>query len=372
MDTRNIAEVFVPKNCTRTSGSDTIDTVAVTGVQIWAKTEDDGTAAETYFGPGELVVTDVAGKVLTTATALKSVNEIQFHFRSFDGKHKYASKPLRGKDITGYTIVPYKPAQECIVEIKTITAVNDTVYTIRIELEPSTDRLHLAHPITEVIQFRSALTGATANQIATGLVAEINKYFNSNVGEIIKLKAYVNTATTGLVIEALPNEWDIEKAKYSKTFFKTAINFTATTVSNLNAVAAVTINALPVNPATKGIGTYEQVAEMEWFAQGYKGYNRDMLAHSRYRTTVPLSAQEFKADGVTPMGYDMLNINWEYTNNHTLTGTDQRGTIILALPIENNATSQVGVATVGVVPILDKYIVTEYGVSSAQASKLTT
>jgi len=202
------------------------------------------------------------------------------------------------------------------------------------------------------------------------LVNEINTYFGEERGGEVRLSAKVDTAETGLVITAEELPWDIESFKYRVVNFNVFPNFTATVVSNLHATADVTINAVPTPPATKGIGTYKQVAEMEWASQGYFGYNRDMLAHNRARTVTPLSAQEFKTDGITPNEYHILTINWEYTANHTLTGTDQRGSIILALPAEDAADSQVNKATVGIVPVLDKYIVTEYGVSVAQAAKL--
>ena len=43
----------------------------------------------------------------------------------------------------------------------------------------------------------------------------------------------------------------------------------------------------------------------------------------------------------------------------------EEGVVTLYLPVEDNATSQVGVATTGIIAVLEKYLVTEYGVGTA-------
>lgn len=367
MDKRNINDVFVPKNCTRTVGADTIDLLAVTGVQIKASKNDAGVAATTFFGPGEVVITDAYGLVLDATTALKSVPSIKIHAREYNGVGVHGSKEIRGKDITGYRINPYLAPQECMVGISGIDAsLTEYDYILNIELEPTNARTDYVYDKRITVAYTSGTTASTEAEIYAGLALEINKYFGENAYNDITLKA--TAAATGLLIEAVENDWDLESFKFSQTRFKVSSTAEATIVTNLH--GDVTFLTVAYPKATRGAGHYKIVAEEEYQSQPFRGVSRNQGLPEKMRRTMPLSAQEFETDGITANKYDELIINWEYTHNHTLTGTMQQGTIHIFLPVEDNGTSQVGSAT-GIVPVLDKYIATEWGVSSAQIGNLS-
>ena len=71
--------------------------------------------------------------------------------------------------------------------------------------------------------------------------------------------------------------------------------------------------------------------------------------------------------------YDILTINWKHAQGDFSQNVRQEGTLTIFLAATNNATdgSQVGFTATGIVPVLDGYIVTEWGVGVAQVGKLT-
>lgn len=359
MDVRDISLVFVAKNCARTNGSDTIDGDSVSGVQISAPLEDDGSAAETYIGAGEIVITNAAG-VNQATTVTKTVPEIKFSQRSADGTSFYSSQLIKGTDIKSYNIIPYKATVQQTTIIHTIDAtLTDHSYMIKIRRLGSEVK-GMKEPTVRTAYFKSASTGSTAAQIATGLVAYINTNFANDL--VMPLSAVVGgAANDAVIITAKAFTWILDKYRYDRLKFDiTLVNFDATIVNNI--YAALTYNSITYAQATLGSGNYQQVAEMEFFAKKYTGANRDAQLPVKHRNIVALDY-----NGATPNTYDIVTIGWESTKGDWSQNVRHEGTIVLALPVEDNATNQVAT----IMTTLDSYIATSLGVGATLSGSLT-
>jgi len=361
MDVRDINNVFIAEDCLRTDllVAETIDGASVLGTQIHAPLVDAGTASGSYYGPGELVVTDVAGKVLTTATALKSIPEIVIHQRSVNGENFFTSPAIKGANITSYNLIPYKaPVEHTAVVYGIDNSLTDFSYMIKIRRVGS-DNNEIKETTVKTAYFKSAEGGSTAAEIAAGLAAYINTNFNDDL--ILPVVASV-AGTEELVITAKPYEYETGKFSYSKLdFVVELVNFDATVAYNREGDLTVT-DTYP--QATKGAGTYQQVADIEYVAKLYTGANKDLTSPVYRRNIVAMEADPNET-------YDTLVINWTNTQGDFSQNVRQEGSLTIYLPTTNNDTNQVGVATTGIVPVLDQYIVTEYGVGVAQAGNLT-
>ena len=373
MDVRNINQVFVAKNCGRTSpaGTEVIDglTVPIGAVQIHAKLVDAGTAALSYYGNGELLITDESGRALTTTTAVKAVPEITIHQRSYTGSNHFASKAINGANITSYTLTPYEAPAEKVAIIHTIDATHTSwPYMIKVRRIGS-DNNKIKEPSVKTAYFKSASAGSTGAEIATGLVAYINDNFNTD--PLMPFSAAVTGAASNeITITALPLKFEVGKFNYAKLdFVVELVNFDATVLYNDS--ADLVHNAVTHLQFTKGAGTYMQVAEMENFAKLYTGANKDKVNPGYRRVEVALDAQQYEDDGVTENRYDTVVINWTRATGDFSMNVRQEGTVTLCLPADDNATNQVGVALTGIMAVLDKYIVTEYGIGAVQIGNIT-
>lgn len=372
MDIRNITNVYIAKNCTRTAGTDTyltpgvdgIDGKTVTGVQVNAPLlDDDITPATTYFGPGELLVTSGANVALTTTTALKTVEGIKIHSRSLNGENKFSSTMIKGSDITDYTLSPYRKAEELVNVISGIDAsLVDYTYLVKITKRPWNKPEINNGLYTKTASFHTALAGNTAAEIAQGLVDSINTLFK-NDGNIPIRATVGGVGGVDVIITAKPMDWSLGKVNYQKLrFVVSGLNFDSTITEN--ETGDLTHNAVTYLQATSGQGTYEQVAEMEYFALLSEGVNQDLVSPSYARTIVLNSA-------ISTETYDMLTINWMYTGGALQISHKMQGSIVIALAVTDNATSQVGVALKGIVATLDKYIATEHGIGIVEIGNLT-
>ena len=353
LDVRDISRVFVAKDCARTSGSDTIDGDSVSGVQISAPIEDDLSAAETYIGAGEILITDAAG-VNQATTITKTVPAIKFVQRSINGTSFYSSQLLKGVDIKSYTFTPYLATSQQVTVLHTIDAtLDDTLYMIKVRRIGSEVK-GLKEPTVKTFKFKSAKTGSTAAQIAAGLVDDIN--LNANNDLIIPLTAVVGGASNDAVIitaKALP--WQLDKFRYDRLkFVVELVNFDATLVNNM--YAALTYNSITYPQANIGAGNYQQVAEAEFFAIKYTGANRDTQLPIKQRNIVAL-----EYNGTTPNTYDTVVIGWEHVQGDFSANVRQEGNIILYLPVENNGSNQ----GLTLITTLNSYIATSLGVGSA-------
>lgn len=355
MDVRNILNYYVLKDCTRTNGTgDTINGQTVAGVQVTSPKQDDGTPATTYFGPGELVITDASGKVLDATGLTSAVQDIILHLRSVDGETTYKSKALEGKNVIGYSLKPYEAPVLQVNEIHTFDVTNDLTYIVRIR-RTNAGQYGFGVNTVKSVSF-TASSAATASEIANGLANEINKNFNNDT--LIPIKATVTTANS-ILLEALDLPWELGKYKYEQVrFVVELVSFNGTVESNLEASFTdqdTTVHA----QATLGNGTYKQVADIEWEAKHFSGHY-DVL-----NGQVPVSPLKMNANSANT--YDILTINWVRTQGSFSVDTQHEGDITLALPVENNATNQVA----DVVAALDKYIATANGVGTAVAGSLS-
>lgn len=364
MDVIDVNNTFVAKDCDRTAfvGPETIDGAAVSGVQIHAPLIDAGTAAGSYYGAGELVVTDVSGRVLTVATAIKAVPEITIHQRSFNSENHFTGPVIKGGSITSYHLTPYKAPVEHVSVISGIDAsLLDHEYMIKVR-RIGTDNNKIKQTTVKTAYFHSALAGSTAIQIATGLVAYINANFNTD--PLVPIIATL-TGTDEVTIQALPYEFEPGKFRYAKlNFVVELVNFVATVTSNDKGQITVTDTH---EQATKGAGTYQQVIEMEAFGKLYTGANKNVQSPTFKRNIVDSETQLAET-------YDTLVINWKNAQGDFSQNVVQKGSLTLFLPVTNNATNQVGSTTIGaegIVPVLDQYVVTEYGVGIAQIGNIT-
>lgn len=358
MDVRDISQVVVLKNCARTNGSDTIGGNAVTGVQTHSPIEDDLSAAETYYGPGEVVVTDPYGVTLTAGTATTAVPAIHIRQRSYDGTSHFNSM-LTGKDLKSYVFTPYKARSPQVTVLHTIDAtLTDHTYMIKIRRLGS-DAAKLKDPTVKTAYFKSASGGSTATQIVTGLAAYINTNFNND--KVMPISAAVGGASNdALILTALPYTWELGKDNYKRLKFDvTLVNFTGTLVNNM--YADLTYNSITYDHATDGAGTYEQVAEMEYYAKMYTGANRDIMSPAFKRHIVAMDAQKYEDDGTTLNRYDTIVLNWERATGDFSNNVRQQGSIVMFFPMDNNGTNQ----QAAVLAVLNAYAVTAHGVGSA-------
>ena len=364
MDVRDINNTYVAEDCSRTAaGAETIDGVSVTGVQIHAPLIDAGTAAASYIGAGELLVTDVSGRALTstiTAAEGKTIAEMVIHQRSVDGNNFFTSPTIKGASITSYNLIPYEAPIEHVAVVHTIdNSLNDYAYMLKIR-RIGTDNNKLKETSVKTAYFNSAAGGSTAAQIATGLAAYINLNFNTD--PLVPISAVVAN-TNELVITALPYEFEIGKFRYEKLNFVVELVdlFSATVEYNDKADLTVTDT---YTQATPGAGTYEQVVQMERFGKLYTGANKNLQSPIYRRNIVALETDSAET-------YDTVVINWTHAQGDFSQNVRQEGSLTLFLPVTNNATNQVGVATIGIMAVLDGYIVTEFGVGVAQIGNIT-
>jgi hypothetical protein len=363
MDIRDITNVFVAENCARTAsaGAQTIDgqTVPIGSVQIHVKEDDAGAAAQSYYGPGELVITDDSGIVLDNTVTAADAPSIAFHQRSLDGKSHFAQVNVKGSKITSYNFTPYAARVEQVTVITNIdNSLNDHTYMLKIR-RFGTDNNNLKRPSVKTAMFKSAAAGSTVDEIIQGLADYINANFQND--DFMPVQAIADTVNDELRIIALPLPWDLDNFRYDRLTFNVELaNFTATLQNNM--YNDLTVASGTYTKATLGAGSYQQVAEMESQAKLNTGANRDKVARSHVRRSeVPLDAQEFEDDGTTPNRYDTIIINWENTQGDFQAGVKQQGSIACFLPLDDNATNQQS----DIIGTLNQYIVTQFGVGSA-------
>ena len=187
MDVRNIKQVFIGNNISRTSS-----------VQI---TDPNNTT--TYIAKGEIVIVGPNNAVLTSSTAIKSVEYIRVVQRAKDGDAIYYSSPLRGADIKEYFIRKYCAATEKIVNIgyngasgnSSVTLAANTTYWLQLfprQLES------LCHRKPKTFAYTSGASTPTDIEVYGGLVKNLNLDCDNNTNFNVKATLLSNGAGSAI------------------------------------------------------------------------------------------------------------------------------------------------------------------------------
>lgn len=412
IDVKNIKEVFVAKDCDRTA------TVQIT----------DPGAPTTYFGNGEMVITDPQGNVLTTTTAIKAVDRIFVHTRSLSGSDTYRSVEIPGSAITGFFCENYTVSNEQVSTIGYngvagnfgVNLAADTLYWVKVI---SKWNPHCRN--VETFGYKSGNVTPTLGDVVLGIASKINlKGGTQGYDETLKIKATVLTdaapvaiAATGKVtrgskyvqlsadvatleagdaitIATVPYQVDrvvsLRSIKLSSPYqgdSDTAAALAKVPKDSGNWGMAIEgleyefeagqynykmcsfeltpsediVSQFVTTPSFRGKGTYKQVAELEWYCKNFQGNDAKVDAMGarpiNYKYDTPLSV-----DG-TAETFDLVTITWQNTETKTVSGnTTQEGSVVLALPV---GAGQVSGGTDTIAEVLNKYIVTEWGVGTA-------
>lgn len=336
------------------------DFIPTSGLRTASVQVTDPTDGATYYGKGELVITDDKGTVLTTATALKTVDAINIKMRGKEGKTTYNAR-IAGKDITGYTMSKYQAPVELVhvVDFGLTTTDVDGTYGIRMQDDKCSGYYQY---------FSDQLTISTPTAISkaalVGLfVTQFNARFKTNNKHHTTFYAEASLVDTDkLQITTLHFGFDPIEDKYSPERYSVQVTGAPLATVTSNKIAPIVTPAVAqMNP---GVGSYYQVAQTEFEAAGFTNDKMANIMPTTIPANIQYQAEEFFVDGTTPNGYDLLTINYAIDGGN-YTKTQQPGAVHLYLPIEGNDLSQVDVATVGIVPVLNKYIATEWGVGLA-------
>jgi hypothetical protein len=345
MDIQGNTKVFFPDSCARTAN-----------VQV-----TDAATSATFIGPGELVVTNAAGTVLTTATALASVPVIRLVHRAKNGTMRPFAE-IRKQDVTGYFGKNYVAAAP-LVHVVTLDAgvasLTDHTFTLSFSNAGYTN----CDLFTRSVSY-TVTTAETVTQIATGLAAAINSYFDTRNTDGTTFSATAAVVNDKVVITAgeFLDPLTLNNVYEPTRFTVVATSFKATITDNKT--GTVSDGTTTYDQMTRGAGTNFEAIQVERRGLGFSSSGYTQVAFAPYELTKSYDAKQFESDGSTSARYDVLVINWEHSHN-SLTNYTKRGNIRIFLPVEDNATSQVGVATVGIVPVLNKYFVTELGIGTA-------
>lgn len=151
----------------------------------------------------------------------------------------------------------------------------------------------------------------SAYQGTTGTVA------NANVGEMSSITAW------GLKYTGKALSFSVRRFKYIKVAFDLTIqNFGATTVTKSQ-------------EASKGNGTYEEVAELEYFAQGFEGWLEN-------RNATPYQAQP-RSNATSGTIYNMITIRaYDASDFSPISGTKPSPfDVYIFLPVGASQTTQI-------------------------------
>lgn len=129
--------------------------------------------------------------------------------------------------------------------------------------------------------FQEATNPSTTSTVVTALIAD--------------------TADTGILMTAKPLSFVVGKKQYKKARWELILNGFDVTVSQRDA------------NAYKGIGTYEQASEAEWFARGFEG--------EYFRMGEP-TIYDFSGNAAVGITYDVTTIRWVEDSNLTGLGAN--------------------------------------------------
>lgn len=327
-----------------------------------AQIKDKATTA-TYYKPGELVITDDAGTLLTSATALKAVPAINIHMRGVEGK-VFSNVRIAGKDIVGYTMTPYVAPQELVhtVDFGMVNTDVGATYQVKFTDDESTNRYCNVFSDQVSVTTKTAITKSALVDL---FVDKINLRFKTLNTKHTTF--YLEAANSGglLVITTLHFGFDPIRDKYAPERYSVQVGEEAPLATILSNKTAALVTPATAR-MTRGAGSYYSVAQAEYEAVGF---TNDVYGNVFPATPPPAlinyQAKEFFADGLTANGYDIVTINYKIEGGD-YTQTAHTGAVYIYLPLEDNDTSQVdGLDTSSIVKVLNKYIFTEYEVGKA-------
>ena len=165
-------------------------------------------------------------------------------------------------------------------------------------------------------------------------------------------------ANFGIKLTGVAKPWKLGWKPYNKVMWRTEImDFGSTTVTESQ-------------KPTKGTGTYYQVAEAEWFAQGFEG------GDSQYRTRAFAPAYEARADAESAHYYSILTFDFKDEMQSEIGPlVNSPKSIMLCLNVGGTAgsaitaTSFTDSSTTGLLEVLDA-VVADKKVGTAQLSNV--
>lgn len=220
--------------------------------------------------------------------------------------------------------------------------------------------VNAAMVVGDFLRFGTAVSSpiykiASIDTVANTLELEVEyqgatALFNDTGLEVIPV-ASVQAADCGIKFTGIARKFAVGTFKYSKVRFKVMPNDSFSVATVTDSVAAL-----------DGTGTYEQVAELEWFCQGNEG--------NKYRVGTPPPVM---IANVANSAYSLLSIDYYQESGESIAGTPKmKKQLIIAFDVTTvgGAIGTTGSdATVGVVTVLDDLAVA-LGVGTAQVGNL--
>lgn len=315
---KNTTQLLIGKDISRTSN-----------VQI-----TDEATASTFIKDGEILVLgenhDVLVSGSATVTDSPSITIVQGRGA---GKGLKFSNKINGKDVIRATAASYAaPAnQVSYVGYNTSSGSIDvqpyTDYKLTILFTHDTDMYAEQHvPRTYYYTTGASDTQAT---VAAAFVTMINAdEFYGVVAASVNSGANYGIRLTGQNLDFIVGQY-----KYNKMRFEVLLSGFGTTAVTLNTAASL------------GVGTYEQIAELEWFVNGFDGViNR-----------VHFPAPTGTTDAVSGETYDVIAIEHYLSDeNYAISGTKPaRALTMIAVP---DTAGQGDTGTESIIPILNEWL----------------
>lgn len=204
--------------------------------------------------------------------------------------------------------------------------------------------------------------------------------------------SYVPNASDkwGLSITGKARQFEVGLWNYRKVRFKVQVDSEHVTgsirnyaVNETSAVETKGLTTTSTNVVAKnvninfgaylGVGEYPEVAEKESASLGFMGLSKQYLIDKVRHLNRTLYAS-------SACVYSILSISWEHQDTNATTDTiNDKGNVFIAIPVAYNTTTAAitaetvaSAATYGLAIVLDKLIVTDAGIGTAQTSAIDT
>lgn len=295
------------------------DIARTVGVQV----TDEATPA-TYIADGEVVILDELHAPLAPGSTVADSQKITIvQGRGLGGNGLKMSFELDGRNIIRATALSHRAGAEQVTYI----GYNDVTLAGAIDVAPFTDyklTIIYNHDVDLYSEQQAPrtfyyTTGASDTQatIAQAFVDMINSELFYNAAATV-----VDDGTNfGIRLEGQPLEFDLETAKYNKMRWETLVSGFGTTP----VVDQVEMDL--------GSGEGEQIAEMEWFVNGFDGViNR-----------VHFPAPKGTSDADVAVDYDLLAIEFfDTSEDYAVSGVKPAKCLVyIALPVGAAQTADV-------------------------------
>jgi len=313
METKNIHQYFV-------------------GGLLAAGTQVLDSTLPTFINPGQILFTTANGTPLT-AGLIANLDEKYFmiHKRPPFGAGLHQVDKINYHEIKLLAKTPYlaPSSQVYLVDATPYTILDDTLYSLTVHIETNTPIFENAvRDITFTYRtpLNAVASGLTMAKVMEELAIKINKRFEKN-----DLPVQLSAAFAGTKLDIITHPFEFVMGnQYEVPRISVHTNFLyADLLTNLYrpvggaALVGATATYLP---ATRGAGTYEEVAEHEFHHLGIWGQNR-VLGNERYPTYArPLGVVEGTC-------YTQYTIGWENTDTRNFEGAVlHRGDVTIAVP----------------------------------------